>query len=71
VNVPSSTAVAGGNTGPTNELSPDAWSGHSSPHEIGDVNASSTPQLEPHEEDRPQPERNNMSMDDAPGVGEL
>jgi hypothetical protein len=70
-NVPSSTAVTGGNTGPTNELSPDAWSGHSSPHEIGDVNASGTPQREPHEEDRPQPEHSDMSMDDAPGVGEL
>jgi hypothetical protein len=70
-NVPSSIAVTGGNTGPTNELSPDAWSGHSSPHEIGDVNASSIPQHEPHEEDRLQPERSDMSMDDALGVGEL
>jgi hypothetical protein len=42
-NVPSSVAVASGIPGPTNELSPDAWSGHSSLHEIGDVNASSTP----------------------------
>jgi hypothetical protein len=71
VNVPSSAVVAGGNIGPTNELSPDAWSGHSSPHEIGDVNASGTPQREPHEEDRPQLERSDMSMDDAHGVGEL
>jgi hypothetical protein len=70
-NVPSSAAVAGGSTSPTNELSPDAWSGHSSPHEIGDVNASATSQREPHEEDCPQPERSDMSMDDAPGVGEL
>jgi hypothetical protein len=70
-NVPSSTAIAGGSTSPTNELSPDAWSGYSSPHEIGDVNALATPQYEPHEEDRPQPERTNMSMDDAPRVGEL
>jgi hypothetical protein len=50
-NVPSSAAVGGGNTGPTNELSPDAWSGHSSPHEIGDVNASAPSQREPHEDD--------------------
>jgi hypothetical protein len=52
-NVPSSAAVVGGNTGPTNELSPDAWSGQSSPHEIGDGNASGAPQREPQEKDRP------------------
>jgi hypothetical protein len=42
-NVPSFAVVAGGSTGLTNELSPDAWSGHSSPHEIGDINALATP----------------------------
>jgi hypothetical protein len=70
-NMPSSAAIGGGSTGPTNELSLDAWSGHSSPHEIGNVNASTTPQREPHEEDRSQPERSNMSMDDVHRVGEL
>jgi hypothetical protein len=39
----SSAAVGSGNIGPTNELSPDSWSGHSFPHEIGDVNASAPP----------------------------
>jgi hypothetical protein len=63
--VPSSAAVEGGNTGPTNELSPDSWSGHSSPHEISDVNASTPPQREPYEDDRPHPERSNMIVDDA------
>jgi hypothetical protein len=51
VNVPSSTAVGGGHSGPTNELSPDSWFGHSSPHETGNVNASAPSQREPHEED--------------------
>jgi hypothetical protein len=64
-NVPSSAAVGGGNTGLTNELSPDAWSGHSSPHEIGDVNASTPSQRESHEDDRLQPERSVLVMDDA------
>jgi hypothetical protein len=40
VNVPSSVAVGGGYSGPTNELSPNSWSGHYSLHETGDVNAS-------------------------------
>jgi hypothetical protein len=63
--VPSSAAVGGGNTGPTNELSPDSWSGHSSLHEIGDINASALPQREPSEDDRLQPERSDMIVDDA------
>jgi hypothetical protein len=41
--VPSFVVAGGVNTDPTNELSPDSWSGHSSPHEIGDVNASAPP----------------------------
>jgi hypothetical protein len=53
VMVPSTTTVGGGNIGPTNELSPDSWSGHFSPHEIGDGNASSPPQRKPHEDDLP------------------
>jgi hypothetical protein len=65
VNVPSSTAVGGGHSGPTNELSPDSWFGHSSPHETGNVNASAPSQREPHEDDCPQPERSTMVMDDA------
>jgi hypothetical protein len=65
VSVPSFVVVGSGNTGLTNELSPDCWSSHSSPHEIGDINASATPQREPYEDDRPQPERNDMVMDDA------
>jgi hypothetical protein len=51
--------------GLTNELSPNSWSGHSSPHEIGDVNASAPLQREPYENDRPQRERSDMIMDDA------
>jgi hypothetical protein len=67
--VASSATVGGGNTGPTNELSPDSWSGHSFPHETGDVNASAPSQREPHINDRPQPERSAMVMDDAaPGM---
>jgi hypothetical protein len=64
-NVASSAVVGGGNTSPTNELSLDAWSSHSSPHEIGDVNALAPSQREPHEDDRPQPKRSAMVMDDA------
>ena len=64
-NVPSYAVVGGGNIGSTNELSPDAWSSHSSPHEIGDVNALAHSQREPHEDDHPQPERSTMVMDDA------
>jgi hypothetical protein len=64
-NLASSAAVGGGNTGPTNELFPDSWSGHSSPHETGDVNASAPSQLEPHEDNRPQPERSAMVMGNA------
>jgi hypothetical protein len=68
-NVASSATVGGGNIGPTNELSPDSWSGHSSPRETGDVNASTPSQREPHIDDRSQPERSAMVMDDAaPGV---
>jgi hypothetical protein len=67
--VASSATVGGGNTGPTNEVSPDSWSGHSSPHETGDVNALAPSQREPHINNRPQPERSAMVMDDAaPGV---
>ena len=61
----SSVAVGGGNTGPTNELSPNAWSGHSFPHEIGDDNASAPFHREPHEDNYPQPEHSAMVMDDA------
>ena len=46
-------AAKGGNTSLTNELSPDSWSGHSSPHEIGDVNASVLSKCEPYEDDCP------------------
>jgi hypothetical protein len=63
--VPSSAAVRGGNTGPTNELSLDSWSSHSSPHEIGNVNASALPQRESYEDNCPQPECSDMVMDDA------
>jgi hypothetical protein len=63
--VPSSAAVGGGNTGPTNELSLDSWSSHSSPHEIGNVNASALPQRESYEDNCPQPECSDMVMDDA------
>jgi hypothetical protein len=63
--VPSSAVVEGSNIGLTNELSPNSWSGHSSPHEIGDVNASAPLQREPYENDRPQRERSDMIMDDA------
>jgi hypothetical protein len=65
MNVPSSAAVGGSHIGPTNELSPGSWSGHSSPHEIGDVNALAPSQREPHEDDRSQPERSVVVMDDA------
>jgi hypothetical protein len=65
VNVPSSAAVEGGYSGLTNELSPDSWSSHSSPHETGNVNASAPSQREPQEDDRPQPEHSTMVMDDA------
>jgi hypothetical protein len=65
VNVPSSIVVGGGHSGPTNELSPDSWSSHSSPHETGDINASAPSQREPHKDDRPQLERSAMVMDDA------
>ena len=64
-NVPSSAAVGDGNTGLANELSPDAWLGHSSPYEIGNVNASVPSQHEPHEDDRLQPGRSAMVMDNA------
>jgi hypothetical protein len=64
-NLASSAAVGGGNIGPTNELSPDSWSSHSSPHETGDVNASAPSQLELHEDDHSQPERSAMVIDDA------
>jgi hypothetical protein len=52
-------------TGPTNELSLDSWSSHSSPHEIGNVNASALPQRESYEDNCPQPECSDMVMDDA------
>jgi hypothetical protein len=51
VNVPSSAVVGGGHSGPTNELSPDSWSGHSSPHETGDVSASAPSQRKLHKDD--------------------
>jgi hypothetical protein len=57
--------VGGGHSGLTNELSPDSWSGHSSPHETGDVNSSAPSQREPQKDDRPQPERSAMVMDNA------
>ena len=64
-NVASSTTIGGGNTGLTNELSPDAWSSHSSPHETGNVNTSAPSQRELHEDDRPQLECSAMIIDDA------
>ena len=65
VNVPSFAVVGGGHNGSTNELSPGSWSRHSSPHETGDVNASTLFQREPHEDNRPQPECSSMVMEDA------
>ena len=64
-NVASSIAVGGGNIGPTYELSPNAWSGHSSPHETSDVNTLVPSQHEPHEDDHLQPECSTMVMDDT------
>ena len=64
-NVASSIVVGGGNTGPTNELSPDAWSSHSFLHGTSNVNASTPSQHEPHKDDCPQLECSAMVMDDA------
>ena len=58
----SSTAVGGGNISPTNELSPDAWFGHSSFYKTGDDNASAPFQHLLHEVDRPQPECSAMVL---------
>jgi hypothetical protein len=68
--VPTTTAVGGGNIGPTNALSLDAWSGHSSPHDIGDGTASAPPQREPREDDRSQLKCTDMIMDDPPTEGD-
>ena len=65
VNVPSSVAVGGGTTGLANELSLDAWSGHSSLHRTGNVNASAPSQHESLEDDCLQLEHSAMVMDDA------
>ena len=65
LNVPSSTVVGGGHSGPTNELSPESWTSHSFLHETGHINTSAPSQHEPHEDDRPQPERSAMVMDNA------
>ena len=64
-NMASSAMVGGGNTGLTNELSSDAFTSHSSPHEIGNINASAPFQHEPHEDNHPQPEHSAMVMDDV------
>ena len=65
VNVPSFAVVNGGYSGPTNELSLDSWSGHSSPHDTSDVNTLASSQRELHKDDRSQPKRSTMVMDDA------
>ena len=49
--VPTTSAVGGSNTSLINALSPNAWSGHSSPHDIGDGTALAPPQHELHEDD--------------------
>jgi hypothetical protein len=46
VNVSSSAAIGGGHSGPTNELSLNSRSGHSSPHGTSDVNTLAPSQRE-------------------------